>query len=89
MYKYDGDTSGQGCTNMTLILVGRGVQIKKWRSTLEIQGSRRVTRRKFNTKGPKILGGTVKKFTRHGDMSPGISALLLVSSFAISAWGYK
>jgi hypothetical protein len=61
---------------MTLILVGRGVQIKKCICRLEILGSRRVIRRKFHTKGPKNVGRhSKKKCNRHGDMLPGICAL--------------
>lgn len=66
--KYVNDTVKSFCVvimeDYMKVILGAGVYKlkKKCRSSLKILGSRRVTRRKFHTKGPEILGGTVKNF---------------------------
>jgi hypothetical protein len=48
--------------------------LQKSKSHLKIQGTTRVTYRKFRNKDPEILRRQGAKFSRPGDVAPGICA---------------
>jgi hypothetical protein len=68
----------------------RGAQIfQKSRSQLKILVARIVTWSKFHTEDPQILGTTVKKISRHGDLASEIYAPLMHNTFAYNQRGNR
>jgi len=92
--KYVNDTVKSFCVviveDYVKVILGAGVyKFKKMQKQPENPMFQKGYTTQVPYEGPQNIGRHSKKFRRHGDMSLRICALLRVSSFAISAWGYK